>query len=186
MLVSLGSPSGSFHQWHGGQCTRIESQPVAHCELSRFELDGLCGSLHDALRFSRVGPVHLAHGVGWARLEASDSLRWPFLDAPVIHWPAVGCGRWSAPVGLIALARIPGAAGLSPGVSRQRKLSGGPIPDVASQQGSPGRSGAAAGSWSRAKAQRSAPPVIASLAARLKDRRACRSIRCDWSWPGCG
>ena len=89
MLVSLGSPSGSFHQWHGGHVTRIESQPVAHCELSRFELDSFCGCLHDALRFSRVGPVHLAHGVGWARLEASDSLRWPFLNAPVIHWPAV-------------------------------------------------------------------------------------------------
>jgi hypothetical protein len=42
-----------------------------------------------ALRFSRVGPVHLAHGGGWARLEAPDSLRWPFLDAPVIPGPTV-------------------------------------------------------------------------------------------------
>jgi hypothetical protein len=36
-----------------------------------------------------VGRVHLAHGGAWARLEALDSLRWPFLDVPVIHGPAV-------------------------------------------------------------------------------------------------
>jgi hypothetical protein len=33
--------------------------------------------------------VNLAHGGAWARLEVPDSLRWPFLDAPVIHGPAV-------------------------------------------------------------------------------------------------
>jgi len=36
-----------------------------------------------------VRRVHLAHGGAWARLEALDSLRWPFLDVPVIHGPAV-------------------------------------------------------------------------------------------------
>jgi hypothetical protein len=77
------------HKWQGGQCTRIEPQPVAHWELSRSELAGFCGCPVDALRFSRVGPVHLAHGGAWARLEAPDSLSWPFLDAPVIHGPAV-------------------------------------------------------------------------------------------------
>jgi hypothetical protein len=77
------------HQWSGGQCTRIEPQPVEHWELSSAELDGICGCPVDALRFSRVGPVHLAHGGAWARLESLDSLRWPFLDAPVIHGPAV-------------------------------------------------------------------------------------------------
>jgi len=82
------------HEWHGhqlqsGQCTRIEPQPVEHWELSRSELAGFCGCPVDALRFSRVGPVHLAHGGAWARLEALDSLRWPFLHAPVIHGPAV-------------------------------------------------------------------------------------------------
>jgi hypothetical protein len=30
-----------------------------------------------------------AFGGAWARLEALDSLRWPYLDAPVIHGPAV-------------------------------------------------------------------------------------------------
>ena len=63
---------------------------MEHWELSSDELAGLCGCPVDALRFfSRVGPVHLAHGGAWARLEALDSLRWPFLDAPVIHGPAV-------------------------------------------------------------------------------------------------
>jgi hypothetical protein len=33
--------------------------------------------------------VNLAHGGAWARLEVPDSLRWPFLDAPVIHGSAV-------------------------------------------------------------------------------------------------
>jgi hypothetical protein len=62
---------------------------VEHWELSRSELAGFCGCPVEALRFSRVGPVHLAHGGAWARLEALDSLRWPFLDAPVIHGRAV-------------------------------------------------------------------------------------------------
>jgi len=43
-----------------------------------------------ALGFSQVGRVHLTHGGAWARLEALDSLRWLFLDVPVIHGPAVG------------------------------------------------------------------------------------------------
>jgi hypothetical protein len=62
---------------------------VEHWELSSAELAGFCGCPVDALRLSRVGPVHLAHGGAWARLEALDSLRWPFLEAPVIHGPAV-------------------------------------------------------------------------------------------------
>jgi hypothetical protein len=86
------------HEWQGGQCTRIEPRQVQHWQLSFAELAGFCGCPVDALRFSRVGPVHLAHGGAGARLEAFDSLRWPFLDAPVIHGPAVavrpvlGCG----------------------------------------------------------------------------------------------
>ena len=77
------------HQWSGGQCTRIEPKPVEHWELSSAELAEFCGCSVGALRFSRVGTVHLAHAGAWARLEALDSLRWPFLDAPVIHGPAV-------------------------------------------------------------------------------------------------
>ena len=77
------------HEWSGVQCTRIEPQPVEHWELSRSVLAGFCGCPVEALRFSRVGPVHLAHGGAWARLEALDSLRWPFLDAPGIPGPAV-------------------------------------------------------------------------------------------------
>jgi hypothetical protein len=38
----------------------------------------------------RWGGCHLTHGGAWARLEALDSLRWLFLDVPVIHGPAVG------------------------------------------------------------------------------------------------
>ena len=91
------------HEWSGGQCTRIQPRQVEHWELSRSELAGFCGCPVDALHFSRVGPVHLAHGGAWARLEALDSLRWPFLDAPVIHGPAVavrpilGCGGVDRP-----------------------------------------------------------------------------------------
>jgi hypothetical protein len=77
------------HEWQGGQCTRIEPLQVEQWALSRSELAGYCGCPVAALRCSRVGPVHLAHGGVWARLEALDSLRWPFLDAPVIHGPAV-------------------------------------------------------------------------------------------------
>jgi hypothetical protein len=33
--------------------------------------------------------MRLAHGGASARLEAPDSLRWPFLDVPVIYGPAV-------------------------------------------------------------------------------------------------
>jgi hypothetical protein len=91
------------HQWSGGQCTRIQPQPVEHWQHSHSELAEFCGCPAEALRFSRVGPVHLAHGGAWARLEALDSLRWPFLDAPVIHGPAVavrpvlGCGGVDRP-----------------------------------------------------------------------------------------
>ena len=77
------------HEWHGGQCTRIEPLQVEQWALSRSELAGFCGCPVAALRLSRVGPVHLAHGGAWARLEALDSLRWPLLEAPVIHGPAV-------------------------------------------------------------------------------------------------
>ena len=76
---------------------------MEHWELSSDELAGICGCPVEALGFSRVGPVHLAHGGAWARLEALDSLRWPFLDAPVIHGPAVavrpvlGCGGVDRP-----------------------------------------------------------------------------------------
>ena len=61
-----------------------------------------------ALHFSRVEPVHLAHGGAWARPAALDSLRWSFLDVPVIHGPAVAVGP---ALGLIAVVRIPGDRG---------------------------------------------------------------------------
>ena len=77
------------HEWPGGQSTRIEPLQVEQWALSRSELAGFCGCPVAALRCSRVGPVHLAHGGAWARLEALDSLRWPLLEAPVIHGPAV-------------------------------------------------------------------------------------------------
>jgi hypothetical protein len=79
----------SGHQRQGGQITRIEPLQVEQWALSRSELAGFCGCPVAALRLSRVGPVHLAHGGAWARLEALDSLRWPLLEAPVIHGPAV-------------------------------------------------------------------------------------------------
>jgi hypothetical protein len=57
----------AWPQAQGGQCTRIEPQPVEHWKLCSDELAGFCGC-----------PV-----------AALDSLRWPFLDVPVIHGPAV-------------------------------------------------------------------------------------------------
>ena len=95
----------------GGQCTRIEPQPVEHWELSSAELAGLCGCPVDALHFSRVGPVHLAHGGAWARPEAPDSLRWPFLDAPVIHGPAVAVRPVLGSSGADRLGQDPGGSG---------------------------------------------------------------------------
>ena len=81
-----------------------------------------------ALHFSRVEPVHLAHGGAWTRLAALDSLRWPFLDVPVIQGQRWRWGRRWAPVGLIAVVRIPVTGGLSPGVlwipGRPRMASG--------------------------------------------------------------
>jgi hypothetical protein len=65
LLVQRHQWSGG--QWQGGQCTRIEPQPVERWELSFDELAGFCGCPVAALRFSRVGPVHLAHGGAWMR-----------------------------------------------------------------------------------------------------------------------
>jgi hypothetical protein len=96
------------HQSHSSQCTRIEPQPVEHWELSSDELAGFSGCPVDALRFSRVGPVHLAHGGAWARLEAPDSLRWPFLDVPVIHGPAVAVRPVLGSSGADRLGQDPG------------------------------------------------------------------------------
>ncbi|MCP9915253.1 hypothetical protein [Cyanobium sp. ATX 6F1] len=50
-----------------------------------------------AIEFTRVGPVELAHGGQWAKRRQLDSLRWPFLDQPVIHGRAIGLrmgARW--------------------------------------------------------------------------------------------
>jgi hypothetical protein len=57
----------AWPQAQGGQCTRIEPQPVEHWKLCSDELAGFCGC-----------PVAALH-----------SLRSPFLDVPVIHGPAV-------------------------------------------------------------------------------------------------
>ena len=77
------------HQYSQGQFTRIEPLKVSCWVLSSGELAEHCRCPVEALRFSRVGPVFLAHGGVWAQLEALDSLRWPHLDRPVIHGPAV-------------------------------------------------------------------------------------------------
>ncbi len=50
----------------------------------------LVGCPPEELKFTRVGPVEVAHGGQWAKKRQLDSLRWPFLDRPVIHGPAVG------------------------------------------------------------------------------------------------
>jgi hypothetical protein len=44
----------------------------------------------EALEFTRVGPVDLVHGGAWARERFCESIRWPFLDQPVIYGRAVG------------------------------------------------------------------------------------------------
>lgn len=90
------------HQYSQGQVTRIEPLQVSGWLLSLSELADHCRCPIEALRFSRVGPVHLAHGGSWAQLEALDSLRWPLLDQPVIHGPAVAVRP------LLARDRLPG------------------------------------------------------------------------------
>lgn len=77
------------HEYKHGQFSRIDPLKVSGWLLSPSELAEHCCCPVEALRFSRVGPVFLAHGGGWAQLEALDSLRWPYLDRPVIHGPAV-------------------------------------------------------------------------------------------------
>ena len=57
----------AWPQAQGGQCTRIEPQPVEHWKLCSDELAGFCSC-----------PVAALH-----------SLRWPFLDVLVINGPAV-------------------------------------------------------------------------------------------------
>jgi hypothetical protein len=57
----------AWPQAQGGQYTRIEPQTVEHWKLCSDELAGFCGC-----------PVAALH-----------SLRWPFLDVPVIDGPAV-------------------------------------------------------------------------------------------------
>jgi hypothetical protein len=69
------APGSSPSLWSTGSCRALSWPASAAVRLMR------C--------FSRVGPVLLAHGGAWARLEALDSLRWPLLEAPVIHGPAV-------------------------------------------------------------------------------------------------
>lgn len=66
-------------------------------ELDPATLGWLLDCPEGALEFSRVGPLDLAHGGAWARQRFHESLRWPFLDRPVIHGRAVGLrlnARW--------------------------------------------------------------------------------------------
>jgi hypothetical protein len=44
----------------------------------------------EALTFTRVGPVHLAHGGTWAQARELPSFCWGLADQPVIHGNAVG------------------------------------------------------------------------------------------------
>lgn len=77
------------HEFRHGQFSRIDPLKVSGWLLSASALAEHCRCPVGALRVSRVGPVHLTHGGSWAQLEALDSLRWPHLDRPVIHGPAV-------------------------------------------------------------------------------------------------
>lgn len=80
--------------------SRKESQAFAHSfprlaiapypELDHATLAWFIDCPEDALEFTRVGPIDLVHGGAWARERFHESLRWPFLDQPVIHGRAVG------------------------------------------------------------------------------------------------
>ena len=53
---------------------------IAHqWELGRPELAWLCFCPPEAVRITRVGPVHLAHGGDWAYGRELESLRWKLL-----------------------------------------------------------------------------------------------------------
>lgn len=97
------------HEYKHGQFSRIDPLKVSGWLLSPIELAGHCGCPIEALRFSRVGPVHLAHGGAWSQLEALDSLRWPLLDQPVIHGPAVAVRPLLARDHSTGEAFVPGA-----------------------------------------------------------------------------
>jgi hypothetical protein len=83
------------HHWDGHK-RRAISAPGPNPSLLRTEScapmswPGSAAVLWRRWASHRWGGCHLTHGGAWARLEALDSLRWLFLDVPVIHGPAVG------------------------------------------------------------------------------------------------
>ena len=64
----------------------IAPQPEPDTKL----LSWLIECPEQALEFSRIGPIEIAHGGEWARRRHLDSLRWPLLGGSVIHGRAVG------------------------------------------------------------------------------------------------
>jgi hypothetical protein len=64
----------------------IAPQPEPDTKL----LSWLIECPEQALEFSRIGPIEIAHGGDWARRRHLDSLRWPLLGGSVIHGRAVG------------------------------------------------------------------------------------------------
>ncbi|MGL6133568.1 MAG: hypothetical protein ACRC1L_05205 [Prochlorococcaceae cyanobacterium] len=80
---------------------------IAHqWELGRPEMAWLCFCPPEAVRISRVGPIHLAHGGEWARCRELESLCWdlpPLQGTLRIRGKAIALrpdferpGRWRA------------------------------------------------------------------------------------------
>ncbi|MGB5135422.1 MAG: hypothetical protein WBN89_09650 [Prochlorococcaceae cyanobacterium] len=64
---------------HGIAWPRIKKVVAHQWELGIPEMAWLCFCPPEAVRITRVGPVHLAHGGDWARCRELESLRWKLL-----------------------------------------------------------------------------------------------------------
>ncbi|MFO7630842.1 MAG: hypothetical protein R6W06_15295, partial [Prochlorococcaceae cyanobacterium] len=99
LLIDRGESvvSGALISW-----PRIRSVIAHQWEMSAEMLIWLCHCPPEALTISRLGPIHIAHGGSWAQSQELESLRWGYLDRPLIHGKAVGIrpdpcnGGWRA------------------------------------------------------------------------------------------
>lgn len=74
-------------------CTAIGVHVPPEPVLSKELLGWLCFCPPEALTFSMIGPIVVAHGGAWAKARELESLHWPLLGGTVIHGKAVGVSR---------------------------------------------------------------------------------------------
>ncbi len=88
MSIHLLLVSRNEHQAFAHSYPRLAIAPYP--ELDHATLAWIIDCPIEALEFTRVGPIDLVHGGAWAHDRFCESVRWPFLDQPVIYGRAVG------------------------------------------------------------------------------------------------